>query len=327
MNYDYEELDSLCSQIDLLEYASKTFEFKKIGEHDYACHCPKHIDKTPSLTINAKDNYFYCFSCGVSGNLISWLRIFEGYSFDDAVEKVANLAGRSLSCLRTSDTILFYKKLKSYKHNDDIIVRDILDRSYYEQFSDEIPNEWVEEGIPEDTLKKYEVRVDKKSNRIVYPVYDKDFRLIGAKGRTRFKNYKQLKIMKYMNYTKIGSTDFFAGMKQAIDTVNSTKQIIIFEGIKSVMKADSWGWHNTVSSETSRLNEKQIKLIIEMGIKNVVIAYDKGVNIKDLKLGMLKRFSNVYAVVDKYGFLNDKDAPVDKGREIWERLYESRVRL
>ena len=330
MKYDQEELRILCEQVDLFEYASQSFDFKQVSGNNYACHCPRHVDNTPSLMIDASGNYFYCFSCGVSGNIISWLRVFEGFSFDEAVRKTAELAGSDISTLRTSDSILFYKKIRKLKQKDDVnINREILPYSYYEQFSDELPKEWIDEGIPADTLKEYEVRIDKKSNRIVYPVYDKDFNLIGAKGRTRFKNFKQLKIMKYMNYKKIYTMDFFAGMKQAKESVLATKKIIIFEGIKSVMKAHSWGYSNCVSTETSHMNQEQIRLLIKYGIKEVIFAFDKDAGITGIRdsTKLLQRFTNVYAIYDKHNMLDEKDAPVDKGRDVWERLYEERVRL
>ena len=330
MRYDQDELRILCEQVDLLEYASKTYDFQHKSGPNYACHCPRHIDKTPSLMIDISGNYFYCFSCGVSGNIISWLRIFEDLTFDEAVEKVAKLTGIDMLSLQTSDSLLFYKALRDSRLvANEKIEREVLPSSYYEQFSDELPTEWIDEGIPEDTMRKYEIRIDKKSNRIVYPVYDNEFRLIGAKGRTRFKNFKALKIMKYMNYKKLYAVDFFAGMKQAVDFIQKAKKIIIFEGIKSVMKADSWGYHNCISSETSKINEAQLRLLIKMGVKEVVFAYDQDVKIDKIRecTKMLQRFTNVYAVYDKHHLLDDKDAPVDKGKDVWDKLLNERVRL
>ena len=328
MRYDQEELDVLCEQISLLEYAEKTLEFKKVDSHNYACHCPLHIDKTPSLIIDDDENFFYCFSCGVSGNIINWLRTFEDLSFDEAVKKAADLANMDLASLKTSDTVLFLKglsqKRNSAKQN---LVRKILDFGEYEKYSAEIPQEWVNEGIPPEILQKYEIRIDHCANRIVYPVYDNDDRLIGVKGRTRFENYKQLKIMKYMNYHKIGKVDYFTGMKQARDSIKESKKIMIFEGLKSVMKMAAWGYQNCVSAETSHLNKDQIKLLVGMNLKEVTIAFDKEVNVRKLDLGLLPMFTNVYGIVDRYNLLNDKDAPVDQGREVWEELYESRIRL
>ena len=158
---------------------------------------------------------------------------------------------------------------------------------------------------------------------------DENFNVIAIKGRTRFKNYKDLGIMKYMNYNKIGILNYFTGMMQAENSIKETGEIIIVEGIKSIMKIDQYGFHNTVSAETSTLNEYQIELLIRMQVKNVVIAFDKDVKINKIRecTKLLQRFTNVFVVYDKWNLLDDKDSPCDKGRETWETLYNRRIRL
>lgn len=332
IRYDYDQLNELCAKIDLLEYAERSYEFRRRGDK-YFCSCPKHSDSDPSLCISPDVNLFFCFSCGRKGNLINWLMEFEDLSFYQAVEKVANLTGEDINEYVESETVNFYKQLEkiySTKQRDspDRIVLDI-DKDYKQRFKNEMPIEWIEEGISAETMKKYEIMVDPVSNRIVYPVYDRDFRLIGIKGRTRFKNFKDLKIMKYMNYTRVGILDYFTGMKQAADYIDETKEVIIVEGLKSVMKLDQWGFHNVVSAETSTLNDYQIELLIRMQVKKVVVAFDKDVPLKKIRecTGLLGRFTNCYAVIDKWKLLKEKDSPPDQGREVWMKLYERKVRL
>lgn len=167
------------------------------------------------------------------------------------------------------------------------------------------------------------------SNRIVYPVYSNDDQLISIKGRTRFKNFKDLKIAKYMNYFAIGKLDYFQGMQQARSAIKESGEIIIFEGIKSVMKVDQWKFHNAVSAETSKLNEYQIELLIKMQIRDVVIAFDQDVKIDKIRkcTELLKRFTNVWVVYDKWSLLKEKDSPCDQGEKIFRTLYERKIRL
>lgn len=181
-------------------------------------------------------------------------------------------------------------------------------------------------------MKKYQVRIDYDSNRIVYPVWDNQDRLIGFKGRTRFKDYKALKIQKYMNYTKLGTVDYFGGMKENRRNIEAKGEAIIFEGVKSGYKAYSWGVDNWLSSETSALNKQQVIVLLQAGIKNVVIAWDNDVSWDKIveKTKTLRNFANVYAIRDTNGLLGkkeDKMSPVDKGREVWERLYAERKRI
>ena len=334
MKYSQEALDDMAGKVDLLDYASHTVDFVKHSGVTYYAICPFHNEKTASLAVKTDENYFLCFGCGKSGSIYQWIQYTEGLTFNQAVQKVANITNSDLHDYVESDSMAFYKLLNrlSKPRNNRSVDRHILDigKDYNQKFKDELPQEWLDEGISAEELKKYEIRVDPMSNRIVYPVFSDDDELISVKGRTRFRNYKDLKIMKYMNYHKLGGRlDYFQGMQQARQYIKQSGEIIIFEGIKSVMKVDQWGYHNTVSAETSTLNEYQIELLVRMHIKNVVIAFDKDVSLKKIQecTKLLKKFTNVYVVYDRWGLLQDKDSPCDQGREIWNTLYERRFRI
>ena len=333
---DREKLRELEDKVDLLEYAQTSFDFRKGGDDAYFCHCPLHVDKTPSLKISKNRNVFHCFSCGKGGGLLSWLMNIEGLSFNDAVDKICRLAGEDVKNLKVSSAMKFYQDIK--RSTDAALIvpnqieRKILPVSAIEKFSSDLPQEWIEEGISPEAMKKYQVRIDYDSNRIVYPVWDNQDRLIGFKGRTRFKDYKALKIQKYMNYTKLGTVDYFGGMKENRRNIEAKGEAIIFEGVKSGYKAYSWGVDNWLSSETSALNKQQVIVLLQAGIKNVVIAWDNDVSWDKIveKTKTLRNFANVYAIRDTNGLLGkkeDKMSPVDKGREVWERLYAERKRI
>lgn len=333
MKYSQDVLEEMADQIDLLDYASKSVDFIKHSGNTYYAICPFHSEKTPSLAVNTDENFFHCFGCGRSGNIYKWIMWMDGLNFDQAVQKVANIIGLDAEEYTESESVAFYKLLNKLSTKKETVVnRTILDidKDYNEKFIDEIPQEWLDEGISADEMKKYEIKIDPISNRIVYPVRDADFRLIGVKGRTRFKNFKELKIMKYMNYHKLGGRlDYFQGMMQAFDSIKETNEAIIVEGIKSVMKLDQFGYHNAVAAETSTLSIYQIELLIRMQVRNIVIAFDKDVEMKKIQecVKLLKKFTNVYVVYDKWGLLQDKDSPCDQGREVWETLYERRFRI
>ena len=336
-NYDSEALNEICNQIDLLEYASENLDFEKRGTDSFAAHCPLHTDNTSSLFITPSKNKFHCFSCGVGGNVINWMMSFENMSFNDAVEKVGKLAGVDIKNLKQCNALKIYKTIRrlSTENNKEEVTQNrvILDESEINKFSEDIPTEWVDEGISEESMKVFNIRIDDKANRIVYPVYDKHFQLIGFKGRTRFDNYKALGIQKYMNYTKIGTTDFFIGMKEQYENIKNKQKVIIFEGLKSVMKAYGWGYDYTIAAETSYLNDEQVKILIQMGIKDITIAFDSDVQMKKIieSTEMLRKFANVFVIRDrryiKDRLLGEKEAPVDRGEEIFETLLSERRKI
>ena len=326
--YDEEFLNTICSKVNILKYAEMNgYEFCRQGTEFYT-HCPLHTDKTPSLCVSRNNpTKFFCFSCRVGGGIVNWLMEIEKMDFRDAVKKASEIAGIDMSTLFRSTTIKYIKT--SNKKQEKEYTRQFLPDNFMSQFSDTPIEEWEREGISRETLNIFGVRNDEEKNRIVYPVYSSDGRLINVKGRTRFKNYKDLKVPKYINYYKVGSVDYLQGIQNTKKYVIEAGEIILFESIKSVMKAWDYGYKNSVSIESHGITAGQIKLIIQLGV-NIVLAFDKDVDIKDgsLKssLDKIKRFTNVYIIKDNDSLLGEKDAPVDCGKEKWEKLYDEKER-
>ena len=62
--------------------------------------CPFHADRTPSMKLN--EDYFYCFGCGATGDVIDLAARLFGLSGYDAAKKLAanfDIAGQKPSIL------------------------------------------------------------------------------------------------------------------------------------------------------------------------------------------------------------------------------------
>ena len=338
MKYNQEQLNELAEKIDIVDYIGQTEELHKKGDK-YFCCCPFHNnDDTPSLCIYPSTNRWYCFGCDSGSSIYDWIMKKENISFIDSVKKVINITNSDIDMSEwyESESVKFLKGLKKNKDNKtrmSKLDRQVLDftSDYLDKYSDELPEEWLAEDMTAEALRIYNIRIDNNANRIVYPVFDADGQFIGVKGRTRLAAYKELGLSKYMNYQKIGQSDFFQGWQQALGTPLKPKSLIIFEGIKSCIKAYGWGITNTVASETSALSEGQLRLLIKSGFHEVIIAWDSDQKfssiIKDPKIQMLGKFTEVSVIKDKNGLLGEKESPADRGEEVFRKLLEERVRL
>lgn len=323
---DDDVIQDIINKVDIVDYIGQYLTLTK-KSNDYFCCCPFHNEKTPSFSITPNKKRYYCFGCGEGGNVITFLQNYEGISFISAVQKLTNQYGIKTSTLIKSPTITFLKQANR-KKLDNPTGHIILPPNTLSKFEKSDITEWINEGIPQKIMDKYGVMLDKKSNRIVYPVYDFDGNLINIKGRTLYDEYKTLGIPKYINYYKVGDLDYFQGINLKKKLIQQQNEVIIFEGIKSCMKADSYGFYHSVSSETSHLSPYQIKLLLKLKC-NVVIAFDKDKAkekvIKNAEI--LKKFTNVYIIYDKNNLLGEKDSPVDCGKEVWKTLYEQKERV
>lgn len=333
MNYDDDTLRQINEKADLIAYVNQSLQLKKRGE-DFFTNCPLHVDVTPSLSFTPAKNSYYCFSCGRSGGMIGYLIDFEGLSFEDAVDKAARLASVDLTKMCKSETMTFLKRYKMMQNKQKKIYRhEILPSSTLDKYIKGKVQEWLDEGIEQEVMDLFGVRIDDIGNRIVYPVYDVEGNLINIKGRTRYENYKQLKLAKYINYYTVGVMDYFQCLETTLPYIREENEVIIFESIKSVMKAYGWGYKNCVSAEKHTLTPEQIDLLVKLRA-NVILAYDSDVQylkgeVKE-DINKLRRVTNVYIIDDKQKLLGGektKNAPVDCGLNIWEELYSDKRKM
>lgn len=341
MRYNSEQLEELASKVDLVELIGQTEDLQRKGQN-YFIKCPFHnYDDTPSLCINPATNKWHCFGCGAGSSVYDWVMRSYNKTFPEALQYVCDLVGEDVEEYIESESIAFLKQLKNQHSisnarqssaNDSINIRKTLNFTddYLNKYSDELPEEWLAEDMTAEALRHYNIRIDHNANRIVYPVFDEDGNFIGVKGRTRLASYKELGLAKYINYHKIGTITYFQGWKEALQEVINRKSVYIFEGIKSCIKCYGWGIPNTVASETSALSDGQVKLLVKYGIPEVNICWDNDQKVQDIirdpKIQMLKRFTNLYVVQCSKEF-GEKMSPVDMGEQAFRKLLERRIKV
>lgn len=333
--YSDELIEEIKDSIDIVDFIGEYVDLRRKGR-EYFGNCPFHDERTGSFSVTPSKGIYYCFGCKKGGDVINFCQDYFDMSYDQAIRYLGGQAGISTAKTKVSPTMLYLKKSTRKKRKKPVPTKhEILDKKILNDFEKRRINKWIEEGIPQSIMDYYGVMYDRKSNRIVYPVYDNAGNLINIKGRTLFDNYKEFNppIPKYMNYYPVGDVDYFQGFCLKRDILMKSKEVIVFESLKSVMKLDSFGTLNSISSETSQINIFQVKILIHMHC-DVVIAFDSDVSLEEIKkketIQLLCSFTNVYVVYDNKGLLGEKaekNSPVDRGKEIWDELYKNRIKI
>ncbi len=102
-------LDKLKSSNDIVTVASKYINLSRKGKTWWAC-CPFHFEKTASFAINEYEQYYHCFGCGASGDVIKFVEKFEALDFYDACKKLAEYAGMELPEYQLDENLVKTKK-------------------------------------------------------------------------------------------------------------------------------------------------------------------------------------------------------------------------
>lgn len=288
-------------------------------------------ERTPSFSIRPAQQVFYDFSSGLSGNVIDFIRAYNKCSIREAFLKVKTYIGydeQNENQTTELNATRVCKKFSKKKKQLALTQSTVLSPDYMARFEKD-PDKlevWIQEGINREILDKYQVRFDRFENRLVYPIRDVSGNIINVSGRTLEKNYKEKKVRKYTYYFHFGSVATIYALWENRETCIQKKEIILFEGAKSVFIADTWGIQNCGAVLTSHISEAQMVILAKLGCR-VVLALDKGVDVRqDKRLGTLSHYVNVEYVQDDKNLLEEKMSPVDAGLEVWNILYERRRR-
>ena len=324
------ELSELIQSINIVEYISQYVELIKKGQEWWGLSCFKD-EKTPSFSVRENPPLFYDYSSGIGGNVYTFVKHYNRCSNHEAVEILKKYAGyngnidvrpgklaATLTCKR------FLPPKNSQKQpNNTVLPNNCMEK--YEKREDKL-KVWEQEGISKEVLDKFQVYYDRISNRLVYPIRNLKGQIVNIGGRTLDPHWKEKDLRKYTYFYQWGSMQLIYGLFENMQAILSKREIILFEGVKSVYLAHTWGIYNCGALLTSHLNPSQMKILAKLGCR-VVFALDKDVNVRDdHNINILKKYVKCEYLWDKSNSLDEKDAPVDKGFEVFKELYRNRIR-
>lgn len=250
-------------------------------------------------------------------------------SFRDSLLYITQIFGWSASTKRSKkskDFVAPMKKLASISKNyDERIPNEVLDESILNNFKTIPDYGWYKEGISIATQEKYGIGYDYASARITIPIRNEDGELVGVKGRLIENSDIDDYNPKYMYIYNCNISQEWFNMNNARESIISEKKVYIFESEKSTMMMHTHGMNNAVAISSSDISEIQVSMIKNLGLDiDIILAYDKDKTPDEVKK-QAKRFTNrnVYGIIDLDDLLEGKDAPVDKGKEVWDELKDN----
>lgn len=308
LKFSEDLLSEIRDKNDIVTVVSEYVSLKKSGKN-YIGLCPFHSEKTPSFTVNPDKQMFYCFGCGVGGNVYTFIMQKEHMSFPEAVRFLAERAGIILPEEKEDPEYLEKLRLKKKFYE----INRIAARYFYNCLvnSDQgvralnylksrgisittiksfgigysLPD-WEDlicylkaKGYKETTLEKAGLAIKRKNGeefydrfrgRIMFPIFDIQNNIIGFGGRVLDDSKP-----KYLNSPE---TEVYNKRKNLYG-LNFVKKhlvddrILIVEGYMDVISLHQYGIKQAVASLGTSLTSEQAKLLRRY-VKNVVVAYD-----------------------------------------------------
>ncbi len=317
---------------------------------DTVCH---HGNK-PKLYFYKDSQSFYCYSeCGQL-DIIGVVMGFKGYESTE-LPKAINWICIKLNIdnceygfgkqEQISDWDFIRKYRRSNKKESTAKLLVPYDVSILRIFQKLYVEDWINEGISIETMKKYEISYSTWQQKIIIPHFDINNQLIGVRGRSLieedielFGKYTPFKIgRKFYNHS-LGQNLF--GLNHNLKAIQEKKKIMLVEAEKSVFQTDTmFGDDNfTVALCGSNLTDFQKGMILMLGVKEVIIALDKqyqsldseeckqwAAHIKVKIIDKLSPFLKVSVLWDSGNLLPYKASPTDKGKDTLLKLMEQKI--
>jgi hypothetical protein len=239
-----------------------------------------------------------------------------------------------------------YERIKSIKSNEQIVELNTYDNKILKNLPHPRIVPWEQEGIDKEIMQHRGIAYDPVNEGIVIPHYDINNNLIGIRERTLIKENEQWG--KYLP-ARLNGTLYrhplsfnLYNLNNSKDNIKTIKKAIVFEGEKScLLYASLFGEENDISVACcgSSLISYQVQLLLFLGVKEIVIAYDKQFQeigdeewkrwtkkLKDIhkKYGGYVQISFMF---DKENLLDYKMSPIDNGKEVFMQLFKERIML
>ena len=334
----------------MIDVISSYIPLTKRGKNYFGV-CPFHDDTNPSMSVSRDKQIYKCFSCGASGNVFNFVMDYEHVDFREALSILAKRVGIDFkgSYVKSSPDKFekYYKMydlaLKLYQNNInsalgktavEYLEKRSISKQIIKEFKiglavdrDSLTNILTKKGYSILEMENYGLGNGYKDlyyNRIMFPLFDTNNRVVGFSGRI----YNSSSESKYIN-TK--ETPIFKKGENLYNYYNAKehcrlkKNVILVEGFMDVIRLYSIGIKNVVALMGTALTKEQISLLKRLSHEVYLCLDGDSAGIKaNLSVGsdLIQSGCNVSVINLSDGY--DPDEYILKfGADAYNSLYEN----
>lgn len=303
------------------------------------------INHKYKLWFNQERQVFHCWVCGLHTDAIGLVQHVKHLDFNQAVSYICSVLNLQVGQIEQNKCIDNWAELRRFLPNAEPEPDKLLayDKSILSLFDHLYPQEWLDYGISADILDKFGIGWYARQACISIPVVFNG-QLVGVRGRyTREQDVSKGKYrpicMLDGQVLKLATSQVMYGYDQNKAAIEKSRQVVLFESEKSVLKAPQYGIDNALAVFGSNISKQHIQLLLELGVNDVVLCMDSDYHtvgddefkffvVKMKKLAAkLRSYFNVAIVYNNQGYDMYKYNMMDVSYEQAMKLWESRVRV
>lgn len=309
---DPEFLRALKQKNDIVEVIRSYVALDRKGGNHWAC-CPFHHEKTPSFAVNEGEQFYHCFGCGASGDVVGFVKEIESTDFMGAVRILAARAKMIVpeSNFDTEKALLMKKKrdalakimldsarfyLSNLYSGDSrasahlqYIANRKLQPTTVKKFGlgasldfYDLPDYLAGKGYSREDLIDSGVLtesrsgrlIDSQGGRLIFPIINAFDEVVAFGGRLLEKSdFAKYKNTKETMLFNKSKTLYNINLLKKLKREEPINNVIIVEGYMDTISLYQAGFRNVVASMGTSLTKDQARLVKRYS-ENVLISYD-----------------------------------------------------
>ena len=303
------QIDEVRSAADIVKIVGDYVKLRKSGVRMTGL-CPFHQEKTPSFSVHPDKKLFYCFGCGVGGDVFKFVMLIENLTFPEALRRVAEKSGVTLRESVGDETYDATARERSLL----LKVHEVAQKLYAQQLGATAEGRaarayLADRGLTDPVIAQFHLgyapadgrmltarlsemdfapeileksglvlrdaesnrRYDRFRRRVIFPIHNENGKVVAFGGRALGDDQP-----KYLNspetpiYTK---SRVLYHLDRAFGPIRKLDYAILVEGYMDCIAVASAGVENVVASCGTSLTESQIRLLGRYS-KRVVVNYD-----------------------------------------------------
>ena len=196
--------------------------------------------------------------------------------------------------------------------------------SYFKPYVNDMFNE---DGVSYDTQAEFEIGYDEFTNRITIPIRDDLGNLVVVKARYFYRQVPEDE-QKFMYIEKCARSQILYGLYKTINFIQRSQRVFVTEAEKGVQQLYDKGYFEAVATGGSKISKSQIDKLTRLCVP-IIFVFDKDIT-KEERDDIASRFidgTEVYALIDTIGILNEKESPTDNISKFEQLLEKCMYRL
>lgn len=298
-----DKIKEIRNSVDIVDVISDYLPLTAKGKNFFGV-CPFHADHSPSMSVSREKQIYTCFSCGASGNVINFVMDYENIDFKEALKKLADKAGISFEIGNIKKIPVKNQKLYEIFETSQKIYQNNLNS----EVGIKAKQYLKDRDINNDIIKEFQIGLSIKENylltnilkkkgyndkelidsglvgngdnglhdiyynRIMFPLYDLNGKVVGYSGRI----YDMKDTSKYINTKETAifkKGELLYNYHKAKDEARKQGKIIVMEGFMDVIAAYKVGIKNVVATMGTAVTSNQANLLKRMA-KEIILCFD-----------------------------------------------------